>query len=235
MIRNEKVTNIMLERSSDQVMKQIVKSILEGEYQINDSLLAERELALFFGVGRPTVREALQRLEREGWITFRKGMPPVVNDYWKHGNLMTIVNMLQNYDEIPDLFIEYMLELRVALTPSYMRDALEQNRLKVISLFADIEDLKDNAANYAHFDWKLQQNIAGLSANPMYLLILNSFKEIYIPMAEKYFAHAKHREASRLYYETLLKSILAGDISASEDVTKNMMKDSLHLWKNNNE
>lgn len=223
----------MLERTSEQVMKQIVKSILEGEYQINDSLLAERELAALFGVGRPTVREALQRLEREGWISFRKGMPPVVNDYWKQGNLLTIVNMLQNYDEIPDVFIEYMLELRIALTPSYMRDAIEQNRLKVIALFSEVKDLKDNAVLFAHFDWELQRNIASLSANPMYLLILNSFREIYIPMAEKYFAYTTHREASRVYYESLLQSILTDDTSVAEDVTRDMMKQSLQLWKIN--
>ncbi|MDF2855420.1 MAG: hypothetical protein K0Q87_1271 [Neobacillus sp.] len=220
----------MKERSSDTIGKKIIHSILEGEFRMHEPLQSERELAAHFSVGRPTIREALQRIERDGWITIRKGMPAIVNDYWKQGNLMTIVNILQFHDEVPDEFINHMLELRISITPTYVKEAVLHHRLKVISLFVPLDDLNDDAKSYAEFDWNLQQSLAKLSPNPIYLLILNSFNEIYSKLAEKYFLESSHRLASRLYYDELLNSVLHGDVHATEDITKMMMKKSLNLW-----
>ena len=46
----------------EEVMQQIKKAILRGEYKPGDYLPPERELAEIFGVGRPTIREALKIL-----------------------------------------------------------------------------------------------------------------------------------------------------------------------------
>ncbi|WP_201715705.1 GntR family transcriptional regulator [Rossellomorea arthrocnemi] len=221
----------MKERSSDIIARDISRAILGGDLNIQESLQSERDLAAHYKVGRPTIREALQRLERDGWITSRKGMPAVVKDYWKQGNLMTIVTILQHEEEIPDEFIIYMLELRVSITPAYFRDALENSRLKVISLFVPFEDVPDDVHGYADFDWHIQHQVAMLSHNPIYLLVLNSFKEIYIRMAEKYFMDPAHREASRQYYHTLLEWMLKGDVQQAEQTIHDMMITSIQLWK----
>lgn len=221
----------MKERSSDLIEKKMIQLILKGEYNANEPLLPERELAVHFAVGRPTIREVLQRLERDGWVTVRKGLPAIVNDYWKHGNLMTIVNILNSYEEIPDEFIHYVLELRISLTPAYAIDAVHHHPLKVISLFASLEDLQDDAAAYANFDWELQQKLAGLASNPIYLLILNSFKEVFLRMAEKYFSEPTHRQLTRDYYEELLESLFQKEIEKTEITIKDMMKKSLELWQ----
>ncbi|MDX8342672.1 GntR family transcriptional regulator [Rossellomorea sp. YZS02] len=221
----------MKDRSSDIVARDISRSILAGILKIQEPLQSERELAAQYKVGRPTIREALQRLERDGWITGRKGMPAVVNDYWKQGNLMTIVTILQHEEEIPDEFIVHMLQLRVSITPAYFKDALENSRLKVVSLFAPFEDIPEEANAYAEFDWQIQHGVAMLSPNPIYLLILNSFKDIYIRMAEKYFSESELRTASRDYYNRLLEWILAGDIQQAEQTIRDMMETSITLWK----
>ncbi len=220
----------MKERSSEMIGKKIIQSILEGEFSINEQLQPERDLATLFNVGRPTIREALQRLERDGWITIRKGLPAIVNDYWKQGNLMTIVNILQYHEEVPDEFIKYMLELRISLSPTYVKDAVVHNRVRVISLFVPLDELLNDAGSYADFDWNLQLGIAKLSSNPIYLLILNSFKDIYKKMAEKYFWNPEHRRKSYHYYAELLDAVLKGDVEATETITRKMMEASLILW-----
>lgn len=221
----------MKERSSDLIARDITRSILGGELKIQEPLQSERDLSVHYKVGRPTIREALQRLERDGWITSRKGMPAIANDYWKQGNLMTIVTILQHEEDIPDAFIIHMLELRVAITPAYFRDALEHNKLKVISLFAPFEDVPDSANAYAEFDWHIQHRVAMLSPNPIYLLILNSFKDVYIKMAERYFSDPTHRAASKDYYDHLLKWVLDGDIQQAGQTIRDMMETSIRLWK----
>ena len=223
------------ERSSDLVEKQIVNAILVGEYPVGSTLLSERELAKAFEVGRPTVREALQRLERDGWVTCRQGHPAIVNDYWRRGNLTTLVNIVYNHEAVTDEFITYLLELRISLAPSYIRDAVKHHQPKTVALLAHLDQLADEADGYAAFDWELQRNLASLSPNPVYLLILNSFTSFYLLMARRYFSMEEHRRLSMAYYNELLSVALQGDAVEAEKIAKKTMEKSLSLWKNRRE
>lgn len=220
------------ERSSDKIASVLIKAILDGIYAVGSTLPPERELAKEFAVGRPTIREALQRLERGGWIEGRTGMPAVVNDYWRDGNITTLVNIIENHQTITDEFILYLLELRSSLTPAYIRDAVTFNQPKVVALLANLEQLENRGESYATFDWALQKRCAALAVNPIYLLILNSFDSIYLDMAKIYFSVKNHRELSFNYYHELLKAALKGDAMEVEQLTKTTMEKSLALWKN---
>jgi len=219
------------ESSSDKIENELIRSILAGVYSVGSTLPPERELAKEFGVGRPTIREALLRLGRGGWITGRKGMPAIVNDYWRNGNLTTLVNIVENHHIVTDEFIMYLLELRSSLTPTYIRDAITFNQPKVVALLANLEQLEDNAESYAAFDWVLQKRCAGLAINPIFLLILNSFDSIYLDMAKRYFSIKDHRELSFNYYHDLLKAALKGDAMEAERLSTETMAKSLSLWK----
>lgn len=219
------------ERTSDKIENELIRSILAGVYSVGSTLPPERELAEEFGVGRPTIREALQRLGMSGWITGRKGMPAIINDYWSNGNLTTLINIVENHHTITDEFIMYLLEFRSSLTPTYIRDAVTFNQPKVVALLANLEQLEDSAESYAVFDWYLQKGCAGLAANPIYLLILNSFDSIYVDMAKKYFSVKNHRVLSFNYYHDLLKAVLKGDAIEAESLCKTTLEKSLALWK----
>ncbi|MFJ8090045.1 GntR family transcriptional regulator [Lysinibacillus sp. NPDC095746] len=219
------------ERSSDKIETELIRSILAGVYSVGSTLPPERELAKKLGVGRPTIREALQRLGRGGWITGRKGMPAVVNDYWRNGNLTTLVNIIENHHTITDEFIMYLLELRSSLAPTYIRDAVTFNQPKVVALLADLERLEDSAESYAAFDWDLQKRCADLVVNPIFLLILNSFDSIYMDMAKRYFSEKEHRVLSFNYYHDLLNAALKGDAMEAERLSTSTMAKSLALWK----
>ena len=51
---------------SDVIMGQLEQMILEGSLQPGQKLPPERELALQFEVSRPSLREAIQKLEAKG-------------------------------------------------------------------------------------------------------------------------------------------------------------------------
>ncbi|MFC7439599.1 GntR family transcriptional regulator [Laceyella putida] len=219
-------------RSSDQVESKLIKAILEEEYSAGSALPPERELASSLGVGRPIVREVFQRLERDGWLAVRKGQPAIVNDYWRHGNLNTLANIIRNSERMTNEMIAHLLELRVSLTPAYVRDAVAAHHPKVVAQLAHLEQLADGAEAFATFDWQLQKSLAGLSPNPIYLLILNSFDHIYVKLASVYFSVSAHREASRQYYNDLLHVALTGDSLAAERLVREVMKSSLEQWRN---
>ncbi|MEA2244529.1 MAG: GntR family transcriptional regulator, transcriptional repressor for pyruvate dehydrogenase complex, partial [Solirubrobacteraceae bacterium] len=60
-------------RSFDDVLEQLREAILSGRVRPGERLPNERQLCETFGVGRPTLREALRSLEAVGMIEVRPG------------------------------------------------------------------------------------------------------------------------------------------------------------------
>jgi GntR family transcriptional repressor for pyruvate dehydrogenase complex len=61
-------------------MQQLETMILEGSLRPGEKLLPERELAVEFDVSRPSLREALQKLETKGLLFTRHGGGTYVTD-----------------------------------------------------------------------------------------------------------------------------------------------------------
>lgn len=61
-------------RVSDEVAKQLKRSILRGQFKTGDRLPSERELADEFQVSRVAIREALRVLQNSGFIVTRQGV-----------------------------------------------------------------------------------------------------------------------------------------------------------------
>lgn len=58
---------------SDEVFDRLLKEIESGGYPPNTQIPSERELMAAYGVGRPAIREAMQRLEKLGLIVITHG------------------------------------------------------------------------------------------------------------------------------------------------------------------
>ncbi len=65
----------------------IIESIWNNRFPPGTILPAERELSELIGVTRTTLREVLQRLARDGWLTIQHGKPTKVNNFWETSGL----------------------------------------------------------------------------------------------------------------------------------------------------
>lgn len=213
------------------VEKELIKAILQGDYPAGSLLETERELAAIYEIGRPAIREVLQRLSHGGWLTLRKGQRAVVNDYWYGGNSTTIVDIIEYFDQVPDAFVLYFLEMRIALTPHYVKKAVQLNHPKVVGLLSAIDELQDTSEAFASYDWKVHRELARISENPLFSLVLNSFEPAYVKIAEKYFDSSFRRHASLSYYKELIDAALKGDARQAEQLTFAMMEKSYKLWE----
>lgn len=218
-------------RLSDMIEDRLVEMILGGDFPPGAALPLERDLAAGLGVGRPTLREALQRLERDGWLSVRKGQPTRVNDYWRDGNLNIMAALARHHAKAPALFIDYLLELRVALTPAYVRQAVEADAARVVAMLVEHDQLADDPASFADFDWRLQKNLARAAANPVYALMLNSFDTAYLPLATEYFGGAANRRASARFYRRLMEAAMARDGALAAEVARAAMTAAMENWR----
>jgi GntR family negative regulator for fad regulon and positive regulator of fabA len=216
---------------------QLINAILEGHFSIGAVLPAERELATQLGITRPTLREALQRLARDGWLEIRHGKPTRVRNYWQEGNLGVLGALAQHTAQVPPDFVPNLLAVRLALAPVYIRLAVEKQPQAAANLLSSYKHLPEpppvaeSATAFASFDWRLHHQFTILSGNPIFTLILNGFCELYQPMARRYFLSAEARASSRHFYASLHNAARQGDGAQAEADAQRVMKDSLRLWE----
>ena len=211
--------------------KSLIQAILDGRYPTGSTLPAERELAAALGVTRPTLREALQRLHRDGWISIRHGKGTVVNDYWAHGGLNVLSALVRHGKRLPDDFIRNLLEVRTALAPAYARAAVDRSPAQVLACLEEAPQLALTAAGFARFDWSLHRSLAAASGNPIHSLILNGFAGFYEEVAGLYFAHAEGRRLSQSFYAALARAARLAAARQAERVTRDAMEESAGLWR----
>ncbi len=121
------------EKPAELTENRLVAAFLDGTFPVESSLPAERELALQLGVTRPTLREALQRLARDGWIEIRQGKPTRVRNYWQEGNLAVLAAIARRRQNLPANFVPDLLSVRILLAPAYARLAIERAPRCIVS------------------------------------------------------------------------------------------------------
>lgn len=210
--------------------KRLIAAILEGHFQINTTLPGERELAEQLGVTRPTLREALQRLARDGWLEIQQGKLTRIRNYWEEGNLAVLAEIAKHFDHLPGNFIADLLFVRKILAPVYAQMAVERKASEVQVCLDAAIGLPDEAEIYAQTDWNIHHQLTIYSGNPIFTLILNGFKDLYPVIGREYFNHPDARARSLLFYQDLLASARANDPIRAESVTREVMEDSLDIW-----
>ena len=209
----------------------LIEAILNGTFPINGNLPGERELSELLGVTRPTLREALQRLERDGWVEIHQGKPTRVRDYWKEGKLAVLNTLSEHPTQLPQKFVPDLLNVRLAMAPMYTELAVRNAPDAVVGILAGRHTLDNKPENYVDFDWTLQHELTILGENPVFIMMLNSFKDLFLNLAPYYFTISQAREASLHYYDEFAQAASQKDSDQAAQLTHDIMRDSLFFWQ----
>lgn len=209
----------------------LIAAILEDHFPINSHLPGERELAEQLGVTRPTLREALQRLARDGWLEIRQGKPTRVRDYWQEGNLAVLAAIAQHAENLPPNFVRNLLYVRQIIAPAYTRLAIEKAADQVVELAKSCLSIDDTPLAYAEADWELHRQLTIASGNPIFTLILNGFRQLYPALAQHYFTLPEARAHSKNFYSKLLACARDQQGDEAEVLTRQVMSASITLWR----
>ncbi|MCP4606098.1 MAG: fatty acid metabolism transcriptional regulator FadR [Proteobacteria bacterium] len=207
----------------------LVISILNSTFPPGAALPAERALSSKLGVTRQTLREALQRLAKDRWITIQHGKPTVVNNYWQEGGMGILNTMVEFSEFLPDEFITHLLEARVVLLPACAKKAVPNCPDMFFEFLKTARSLEDNAIAFAEYDWQLQTMMVKNSDNMVFPLLLNDFEPVFSVLGEGYFAVKKGRTASQRYYFALSNAI--GKKKDIENIVRQAMEESIDIWK----
>ena len=213
---------------------EIIKAIVEGEWAPGQKLPPERDLADLLGVTRPTLREVLQRLSRDGWIIIKHGRPTIVVDYRNEGGL-GVLKSLMNFEEFTSKsLIRDWLEFRILILPDLAYKAILSNSDKILDKLNNVPDSNAESVEFSVFDWELQMLMIKYSRNSIALMLYNDITEIYHKEGAIFFSNIQTKKKSLDYYRRLKNAILNGEDDV-KGVVKQTMLESLEIWEKINQ
>ena len=218
------------DKPSELAEMRLIEAILNGQFPPESNLPAERELAVLLGVTRPTLREALQRMTRDGWLEIRQGHPTRVRNYLREGQLAILVSIVARPEIMPPDIIPNLLDVRLSLAPAYTAQAIRRAPRDIVDLLSPLTSLPGTPEAYTAADWDLHHGLTVLSGNPVYTLILNGFSRLYATMGLRYFALSSARQASLTFYLALLEAARRHDPDLGEEITRQVMIQSIGFW-----
>lgn len=189
----------------------IVKSIWNDHYPAGSDLPAERELADIIGVTRTTLREVLQRLARDGWLTIQHGKPTRINNVWETAGPNIIDTLIKLDPSMLPTIIANVVSLRTRMAEYYIPEAIKFDARASYALFTELDHLQDEAKSYALFDYQLYRSFTFVANKPVYGLILNSFKDLYFNVAELFFSKKRSRQLTLNFYQKLRECCQQGN------------------------
>ena len=189
----------------------IVESIWSGRFPPGTILPAERELSELIGVTRTTLREVLQRLARDGWLTIQHGKPTKVNNFWETCGLNILETLARlDQDGIPEL-VDNLLAARTNLSAVFIRMAIRNNPEDSAEIIARYLNIEEDGKEFAHFDYQLNHDLALASGNKVFVLMMNGFRGLYSRIGGYFFAQQSARDVAKDFYGKLLAAAKSGD------------------------
>jgi GntR family transcriptional repressor for pyruvate dehydrogenase complex len=133
------VGQIRQHRLSDNIVEQLETMILEGTLQPGQRLPAERALAERFGVSRPSVREAMQKLVARGLLTSRQGGGNYVSDSLGSSFSDPLLNLIEGRPDAQRDLLEFRHTLEADCAYYAARRATDLDRQQLQDAYDELQ------------------------------------------------------------------------------------------------
>ena len=163
---------------SDRVYEQLRDMIYRGELRAGEKLMSERDMAQALNVGRPTVREAIQKLTEQGLIESRRGVGTFVVSEDTKKNKKPLLQLLNGQDfTIVDL-LEVRLVLESNSAALAARRATEQDIRIIEQSLNRLLDTRYSLERDLGNELSFHMNIAYATKNIVQVHLMKSFYDV---------------------------------------------------------
>lgn len=209
----------------------IVRSIWNNTFPAGSDLPAERELADKIGVTRTTLREVLQRLARDGWLNIQHGKATKVNNIWDTAGPNIIQTLIKLDHASAPLIISDVISLRTRMSEYYIYEAVKCNPEACVDLLNDFENIEETPLAFTEYDYDVFRRFTFIANKPVYGLVFNSFRGLYMQVGQLYFSDAKGREITREFYARLREICLNNQPELVQSCIQKHREQSAELWR----
>ena len=172
---------------SHEILDRLLARITQGELAAGDHLPSERDLMSQYGVGRPAVREAMQALERMGFITITHGERARIVAPTARTMIDQVALSARHLLATSATSLEQLKEARVFFEAGMVRIAAERaskadiarlrQRLEEHEAAAGSASVPPQIDEFLHKDMAFHREIAAISGNAIYVALSQAIFE----------------------------------------------------------
>jgi GntR family transcriptional regulator, transcriptional repressor for pyruvate dehydrogenase complex len=227
--RSMEYPKIKQERLGDVIARQLEKLILEGVLGPGERLPPERELARELDVSRPSLREALQKLEAAGLLETRHGGGTFVKNAIAAAITEPLIDVFQRHPEAALDFIELRSTLEGISAYYAALRGTEEDREILTDRFRAMEEAHnlDDPSEEAERDAEFHIAIAQASHNIVLLHVMRGLlgllrKDIIFNRKQLYVREGA-RDLLLRQHRSIYEAIMAGDPEAARAAAQSHM------------
>ena len=162
----------------NQIVLQLRKEIISGNYKAGGEFPSEKELTFRFAASRHTVRSALQELAKEGLIEIAHGRGNIVKDYREAIGIDVFPDLVNTSPELitPDVFHIYRQHVQWLLDRIYMT-ATRKAKPEDEPLLLEILDLlteETDPVDYGQHNTRFYRELLRIGDNVLLMMHYNS-------------------------------------------------------------
>lgn len=222
--------------ASDAIFDQIAEEIVRGRIDAGAALPAERALSEQFGVSRPAVREALQRLGQAGLVETRHGDATRVLDYRDASGFDLLGRLLFTPEGgVDPAVVRSVLEMRLAIGADAARRCAERADPAVTeALRTDVDAMARGDPDLHELqglDLDFWSHLIDGARNIAYRLAFNGMREVYEPVGAL-LTHVLEQELrNHDARDVLVGAIADHDGDAAEAAARALLSSSAAQWE----
>jgi DNA-binding FadR family transcriptional regulator len=157
-----------------------------GQWKVGDKIPTERELVEEFSTSRTVVNAALAELAQKGFLEINPRQWTKVADYFRDGKLEVLYSIVRYKGLNVDMqLMQGILDARKMIEKESVKLACSNRTQTDIDCLMEIiksEEKAENIEEKIELDFRFHHMLCVAGKNPVYPLIMNSFK----PIANKY-------------------------------------------------
>lgn len=209
------ITPVKRTRAYEEIVGQLADMVRRGEVMPGDRLPPERELAKAFGVGRPTLRQALTVLAQAGVVEILPGSGvylrrSVTDAPGNAGHAMRMVLLTENRDLVDMLELRIAIESEAAYLAALRRESEQMEKLH--AAYTALERAFTTRREAIEEDYQFHCAIAGATGNPIFVKVMTSLADLFLQGFQKTtrtFYHDPDRVLANLQqHRTILEAII---------------------------
>jgi GntR family transcriptional repressor for pyruvate dehydrogenase complex len=214
---------VRVSTAAEEVADRLITAVAVGEFLPGDRLPVERELARLLGVSRPTVREAISRLQAAGVVDIRRGRlgGTYVRDSWTEVSAPAVRRtLLPRWPEFEQLFdLRGLVEEMVARTAAQRRRPEHIERIRsAVEAYESAETGREMHAA----DTAFHQAVLDATGNPQIIALSRALLTrvaLGLPIEPNTDVREVHERALR-EHSAIAHAIVAGDVELAGEIAR---------------
>ena len=233
---NQKLGPIARRKLSDEVVQRLEAAIRDGTFPPGSFMPSERELMALFGVGRPSIREALYALQRIGLVRLATGERPRVTEPTARQVLRELDSTVRHWLEQAGAlrhFEQVRLFLEMGLVRHASTHATDQQIAQLRAALERNEAEIGNAREFALTDAAFHRVLAEMPGNPVFVAMHDAAVEWIIGQRPPIADPETNNRMSYAGHLAVFNAVAARDADAAAEAMRRHLEEAYNRYARN--